>query len=82
MGVMLATCCEQFPARVRASGFNLGYNLASVLAGGTAPYLATWLISATGDAKAPAWMLTIAALLSLVAALSLSETARRPLSVA
>lgn len=81
MSVILATYCEQFPARVRASGFNLGYNLASILAGGTAPYLATWLISATGDAKAPAWMLIVAACFSLVTALTLKETARRPLPV-
>jgi MHS family proline/betaine transporter-like MFS transporter len=79
MSVILATYCEQFPARVRASGFNLGYNLASILAGGTAPYLATWLIAATGDAKAPAWMLLVSAAISLGTALTLRETARRPL---
>lgn len=79
VSVILATYCEQFPARVRASGFNLGYNFSSILAGGTAPYLATWLISATGDAKAPAWMLIAAALVSLVTAFTLRETANRPL---
>jgi MHS family proline/betaine transporter-like MFS transporter len=82
MSVILATYCEQFPARVRASGFNLGYNLASILAGGTAPYLATWLIAATGDAKAPAWMLLVAAAISLATAFTLKETANRPLPTA
>jgi MHS family proline/betaine transporter-like MFS transporter len=81
MSVILATYCEQFTARVRASGFNLGYNLASILAGGTAPYIATWLIAATGNAKAPAWMLLAAAAISLVTALTLRETASRPLPV-
>jgi MHS family proline/betaine transporter-like MFS transporter len=82
MSVILATYCEQFPARVRASGFNLGYNLASILAGGTAPYLATGLIAATGDAKAPAWMLLVAAAISLATAFTLKETANRPLPTA
>ncbi|WP_414447014.1 MFS transporter [Burkholderia sp. 22PA0099] len=81
MSVILSTYCEQFPARVRASGFNLGYNLASILAGGTAPYLATALIAETGNAKAPAWMLIVAAAVSLCAALWLKETANRPLPV-
>jgi MFS transporter, MHS family, proline/betaine transporter len=81
MSVILATYCEQFPARVRASGFNLGYNLASILAGGSAPYLATWLIASTHQGEAPAWMLLVAAVISLGTALTLGETARRPLPV-
>jgi MFS transporter, MHS family, proline/betaine transporter len=81
MSVILATYCEQFPARVRASGFNLGYNLASILAGGSAPYLATWLIASTHQGEAPAWMLLVAAVISLGTALTLRETARRPLPV-
>jgi MHS family proline/betaine transporter-like MFS transporter len=81
VSVILATNCEQFPARVRTSGFNLGYNLAAIFAGGTAPYLATWLIASTSDAKAPAWMLIVAAAISLATVFRLKETANRPLMV-
>jgi hypothetical protein len=34
---------ESFTGRVRYSGASLGYHLASVIAGGPAPLIATWL---------------------------------------
>jgi len=36
---------EMFSARVRYSGASLGYQLASIFAGGLSPLLATWLLS-------------------------------------
>ncbi|MDM0032007.1 MFS transporter [Variovorax sp. J22P271] len=81
LGVILAAYCEMFPARVRLSGFSLGYNFAAIVAGGSAPYLATWLIAATGQPHAPAWMLMATALVSLVAAVAIKETAGRPMPV-
>jgi MHS family proline/betaine transporter-like MFS transporter len=82
LGVILSAYCEMFPARVRASGFSLGYNFAAILAGGSAPYLATWLIGATGQSYAPAWMLMGTAVVSLLTALTVRETARLPLPLA
>ncbi|PAJ85362.1 MFS transporter [Burkholderia ubonensis] len=79
MGVFISAYCEQFSTRVRVSGFNLGYNTAAVLAG-TGPYLATWLIASTGQPLAPVWILLVAAAISLVATLTLRETANRPLT--
>ncbi|CDR13131.1 MFS transporter [Streptomyces iranensis] len=79
MGVILAAYTELFPAKVRASGFSLGYNAASIITGGSAPYIATWLIEETSNKLAPAWMLMTAAAISLGTALTLKETARRPL---
>jgi MHS family proline/betaine transporter-like MFS transporter len=79
LGVILAAYCELFPARVRASGFGLGYNFAAIAGGGPAPYLATWLIAVTGQPQAPAWILVAAAIVSLATALSVKETANRPM---
>lgn len=79
LGVILATFCELFPARVRASGFGLGYNFAAIVAGGSAPYIATWLIASTNQPNAPAWILVVTAIISLGTALSVKETANRPI---
>jgi MHS family proline/betaine transporter-like MFS transporter len=77
---ILATFAEQFPAPVRVSGFALGYNIAAVLAGGSAPYIATWLIDHTGSSRSPALFLICATGLALLGALFLlRETANKPL---
>jgi MFS transporter, MHS family, proline/betaine transporter len=79
LGVILAAYTELFPARVRSSGFGLGYNIASIIAGGSAPYIATWLITRTHSGLAPAWMLIATAVVSLGTALTVRETAGKPL---
>jgi MHS family proline/betaine transporter-like MFS transporter len=81
MSVLLAAYSELFPVGVRVSGFALGYNFSSILAGGTAAYIATWLISVTGNPQSPAIFLIVAAALSLLFALFMKETANRPLPV-
>jgi len=43
-GPQAALIVESFPTRRRYSGAGLGYQLASVFAGGPAPLLATWLL--------------------------------------
>ncbi|AVZ41280.1 MFS transporter [Dietzia sp. JS16-p6b] len=48
---------ELFDSRVRLTGVALGFNLATVVAGGTAAYIATWLIDRTGDPLSPAYFL-------------------------
>jgi MFS transporter, MHS family, proline/betaine transporter len=82
LAVILATYTELFPARVRSSGFGLGYNIASIVAGGSAPYVATWLIDTTSNGFAPAWMLIVTAAVSLGTALTVRETAGLPLRTA
>jgi MFS family permease len=39
---------DMFPTEVRYSGITLGYQLGAALVGGTAPLLATWMVSADG----------------------------------
>ena len=43
-GPQAALIAETFPTRLRYSGAGLGYQLASVVAGGPAPLIATWLL--------------------------------------
>jgi MHS family proline/betaine transporter-like MFS transporter len=62
---------ELFPRGVRCSAVSITHNLSAGLAGGTAPMVAEWLISRTGYSLAPAVYVTLAAALSLIAALSL-----------
>lgn len=44
-GVMSATFCELFPTQVRASGIGLPYAICAAIFSGTAPLIATWLLS-------------------------------------
>ena len=46
---------EMFPTEVRYTGAALGSNIAYVIFGGTASFVATALIDATGDGMAPAY---------------------------
>ncbi|MBO3276055.1 MFS transporter [Pseudomonas schmalbachii] len=78
-GTLPCFLAEIFPTRVRYSGFAFSFNTANALFGGTAPFVATWLISQTGDKLAPAWLLVGAAAVALVAMLCVRETAHRPM---
>jgi MHS family proline/betaine transporter-like MFS transporter len=70
---------ELFPTRVRYSGVSAGFNIATILGGGTAPYIAAWLTSTTGSSLAPAAYVAAAALVGLITLTTLKETARLPL---
>ena len=49
------------------------------LFGGTAPYVATWLVDRTGNEVAPAFYVIAAAIVSLATVLTMRETAGQPL---
>ncbi len=61
-----ALMAELLPTRVRATGIAVGYNVAVAAFGGTAPYVATWLIARTGDVQSPMWFFVATALISLL----------------
>ena len=61
----------QFPVEIRFSAMAVGYNISLALFGGTAPLVATWLISKTGNLASPAWYVAAIAVLSAVATLTL-----------
>lgn len=81
LGIMLSTndgtlpgfLSELFPTQVRYSGFAFSFNTANALFGGTAPFVATSLIHASGNPVAPAWYLAAAG----IAAVLVMRAARR-----
>ncbi|MFI5610053.1 MFS transporter [Amycolatopsis sp. NPDC051903] len=80
--VMLAVVAELFPTTVRYTGLSLSLNIPVTLLGGTAPLLATALISWSGTAAAPAFFVIAGAVVSLVAAFAAPETAHSDLRTA
>ncbi len=64
---------------MRYSGFALSFNVANAIFGGTAPFVATWLIQLTDNKLAPAWYLVVAAGVALIAMILSKETSRQPL---
>jgi metabolite-proton symporter len=74
-GPQAAYFCELFSTRVRYSGASLGYQLASVLAGGLSPLIATALLGYYGY-TAVAWYLAGMALITVIAVVSAAETFR------
>ena len=78
-GTLATFLTELFPTKVRFTGFAFSFNSANALFGGTAPFMATWLIGLSGSKLAPAWYLVIAAAVALIAMLMATETAGKPL---
>jgi phosphotransferase system glucose/maltose/N-acetylglucosamine-specific IIC component len=68
-----------FPADVRYSGASLGYQIASVFAGGLAPFIMTALLAATGTAWSVALYIIGMAALTFVAVFTIREHFRRDL---
>jgi metabolite-proton symporter len=66
-GPQAALIAESFTGRLRYSGCSLGYQLASVIAGGPAPLIATWLYGRYETSYAIAGYIAVCAVISLVA---------------
>src|SRR4249919_3355370 len=66
-GPQAALIAESFTGRLRYSGASLGYQLASVIAGGPAPLIATWLFVKYNSAYAVAVYILVCAVLTLIA---------------
>ena len=58
---------RELHGRLRYSGASLGYQLASVIAGGPAPLIATWLFGTYHTGYAIAGYIAVCAVISLVA---------------
>jgi metabolite-proton symporter len=66
-GPQAALIAESFTGRLRYSGSSLGYQLASVIAGGPAPLIAAWLFGTYHTPYAIAWYIAGCAILSVAA---------------
>src|ERR1700716_3589690 len=67
-GPQAALIAESFTGRLRYSGASLGYQLASVIAGGPAPLIATYLYAAYHSGYAISIYIAACAVVSLIAA--------------
>lgn len=72
---LLANLTEALPPALRAGSVGIIYALSISVFGGTAQFVVTWLIAATGSALAPAWYMVAALLVGLVGMASMRETA-------
>ncbi|HVV14697.1 MFS transporter [Amycolatopsis sp.] len=66
-GPQAALIAENFGAGVRYSGAGLGYQLASVIAGGPAPLIAAAILQGTGSSTGISWYIVGCAVVSLIA---------------
>jgi len=74
-----AALVEMFPTNVRYSALGVSYNLAVAAFGGTAPFIATYLVSRTGSNLSPSFYLIAAAVITLIVVSRIKETYRDPL---
>jgi MFS family permease len=79
-GPQAALIAELFPGRLRYSGASLGYQLASVIAGGPAPLIATWLFATYGTPYAIAAYILACAIVSLIATAFMHDYTGKALS--
>jgi metabolite-proton symporter len=75
-GPQAALIAETFPTRLRYSGAGIGYQLASVVAGGPAPLLAAWLLHTFNSSLPIALYIMAGAVVTIVATLLLPDPVR------
>jgi MFS family permease len=79
-GPQAALIAESFTGRLRYSGASLGYQLASLIAGGPAPLIAAWLFAQYGSGYAIAGYILLCAVLSLISTAMFKDYTRRDIS--
>ncbi|GAA5630758.1 proline/betaine transporter [Acinetobacter calcoaceticus] len=70
-----AALVEMFPPQVRYAGYGIGFNLSIAVFGGSAPYLATYLIYITESPTSPALIPILTGIIALITVLTMKETA-------
>lgn len=81
-GPQAALIAESFTGRLRYSGSSLGYQLASVIAGGPAPLIATWLFGTFHSATAIAVYIAICAVMTLIATALMTDYTGKDINAA
>ena len=79
-GPQAALIAEAFTPRLRYSGASLGYQLASIIAGGPAPLIATALIAAYHTGYAVAIYIAACAVISLISAAMMPDYTGKDIS--
>jgi metabolite-proton symporter len=75
-GPQASLIAESFPTHLRYGGAGLGYQLASVFAGGPAPLIATWLLHKTGTPYSISAYIVFAAVVTIACVLALPDRSR------
>ncbi len=75
-GPQASLIAESFPTRLRYGGAGLGYQLASIIAGGPAALIATFLIHQFGTGYAVSVYIAISAVITLAACAALTDYSR------
>jgi MFS family permease len=74
-GPQAALISETFGTNLRYSGAGMGYQLASVIAGGPAPFVAAYILNATGSSKGISWYIIGCAVVAFIALLLMPNRA-------
>jgi MHS family proline/betaine transporter-like MFS transporter len=77
-GVMASTLPAMFPTHIRYSALASAFNI-SVLVAGLTPTLAAWLVEVTNNLMMPAYYLMVVAVIGFITAVTMKETANKPL---
>ena len=80
-GPQAALIAESFTGRLRYSGASIGYQLASIIAGGPAPLIATALFAAYHSWVPIAIYISICAVISIVAAAMMRDYTNQDISL-
>jgi metabolite-proton symporter len=72
-GPQASLIAESFPTGLRYAGAGLGYQLASVVAGGPAPLVATYLLEKTGSVYSIAWAVLGCSVITIIAVVLLVD---------
>ena len=75
-GPQASIIAESFPTNLRYTGAGLGYQLSSIIAGGPAALIATWLIHQFGTGYAVSVYILISAVITLIALKLLADRSR------
>jgi metabolite-proton symporter len=79
-GPQAALIAESFTGRLRYSGASLGYQLASIIAGGPAPLIAAWLFGVYHSSYAVAAYIAICAIITLIATALMTDYTGKDIS--
>jgi MFS family permease len=79
-GPQAALIAESFTGRLRYSGASLGYQLASIIAGGPAPLIAAWLFGTFHSSYAIAVYIAVCAMITLIATALMTDYTGKDIS--
>jgi hypothetical protein len=79
-GPEAALIAEAFSPRLRYSGSSLGYQLASIIAGGPAPFMATWLVAKYNSSLPVAIYMLVVSIVGLLATALLHDYTNKDIS--